>query len=767
MSIFGSRGARLRVGSVFLIAVAMACGSQDDKKQSRPSYPGDGEGGEGATQENSSGRGGHAGDAAEQAGEGSILGGAGGATAGKGSESGGEPDESSAGATGLGGAGSGQAGETSAGGVPATSFTDSGRAISGPLVFEISPTQTPAIVGQQQSYVITVGNTSDLAVEGVNLLMRLPVGMSLAYAADALPDVNSYCGNYVCDPNEEAPWNIGTIEAHTTRTVLVRGTVLNTVGNGDSLAPLFRLSAKDVDVVNVQDLQVPVQAASVAELTLTADADPAVPGQLVELSLDVGQTGQDALAGGKLQLQLPGGLSLVSASDDGKLADDTVSWDLGAISVGASFHRSVMVKVHPSMVPGDILNPRASLSFSGGLDVDNTAALPISVVSKPEPLSLTVSALNSPGIPNGTVGYQLTVANTALRSIDNIQLLLPVPPEISFAYAQDSQPDVSTYCGNYVCGALEEAFWNLGTLEAGTSQTVTVIATIDAKVAGSGTLITAPFALRAPGVNPVNVLKTVPVYAKPSAQLVLGTEVAPVAPDQTFSYQLDVGQIGAKALANSTLTVYLPPSVSITAASDQGKSEGNVVSWNLGTVGVAASAHRSVDVKVPSDALAGSTLFARARLSYDGGTELDAQSELPVSVVAEALPLSVTVAATPAAGVPSKQVLYTTTIKNNAARAIDAVSLMLRTTPEFSFGYAADADPDVSSYCGNYVCGFGEEAPWSLGTLNPGKSSIVTANVTVAPSLTAGSLITARQILTATDLGGTIFVQKTIPTQSQ
>jgi hypothetical protein len=614
------------------------------------------------------------------------------------------------------------------------------------------------------NYAITIGNTSDVAVEGVNVLVRLPVGLAVAYAADAMPDVGSYCGNYVCDPNEEATWNVGSLPAQSTQTIWVRATVLNTVGDGDEVAPLFRLNAKDLDVLNITR-PTPVQASAPAELTLTADADPVVPGQLVELSLDIGQTGATPLAGAKLRLELPGALQAKSVSDDGKISSNEVSWTIGTIPVGASFHRSLWVKVHPGATPGDVLNPRASLTFDGGAEVDDVAQVPLSVVPKQEPLSLTISQLNGPAAPAGTIVYQMTIANTALRAVDDIALTLQMPPEITIAYAQDSQPDINSYCGNYVCGAGEEAPWTIGTLEAGTSQTVTIVATVPANVAGSGTLITTPFALRAPGINPVNVLKTVPVYAKSAAQLILGTEVSPVAPGQTFTYDLDVGQVGAKALAAAKLTAFMPTGVTVKSVSDDGTDDAGVVTWDLGAVGVAETRHRSVEVTLADDAVAGSTLFARSRLSYTDGIELDAQSEYPVSVVAEPLALGVTLAAAPAVGVPGKQVLYTTTIKNNAARAVDGVALLLR-TGDFSLGYAADADPDINSYCSNYICGFGEEAPWTLGSLKAGGTSLITANTTVLASLTGGSLLVSRQILTATDLGGTIFLQKTVPTKT-
>lgn len=755
--------ARWVVGGLLSAALVASCGQKDDKDKTRPSYPGDDDVAGAGTKSD------HAGSSSTAGGDGATEGGT--ATAGKNAGRGGAlglAGESEGGAgSGLAGSdeGPGAGGELGTGGKPPeTSYEDVGRGTTGPLVFQITSTQSPAIVGQALNYAITIGNTSDLAVDAVNILVRLPVGMNLAYAADAIPDTATGCGNYVCDPNEEATWSLGTLPAHSTQTIWFRGNILNTVGDGDAVAPLFRLNAKDLDVLNITR-STPVQASAPAELTLTADADPVVPGQLVELSLDVGQTGATPLTGAKLHVELPGALAAKTVSDDGSVTSDGVDWTLGNIPVGASFHRTLWVKVHSRATPGDLLNPRATLTFDGGLAVDNVAQVPLSVVAKPEPLSLTVSQLNGPAAPGGQVVYQMTVANSALRAVDGIALTLQIPPEVSFAYAQDAEPNPDNGCTNYVCAAHEEAPWTIGTLEAGTSQTVTLVATVPANAAGSGTLITTPFTLRAPGVNPINILKTVPVYAKSAGQLILGTEVSPVTPGQTFTYDLDVGQVGAKALADAKLTAFMPAGVTVKSVSDDGSDDGGVVTWALGTVGVAETRHRSVEVTLTSEAVAGSTVFARARLTHTDGLELDAQSEYPISVVAEPLALSVTLAATPAIGVPGKQVLYTTTIKNNAARAVDGVGLMLR-TGDFSFGYAADADPDTSNGCTNYVCGFGEEAPWNLGSLKAGGSSLVTVNTTVLASLTGGSLLVSRQILTATDLGGTIFLQKTVPTKT-
>jgi trimeric autotransporter adhesin len=766
LSQVGARWALL--GALTLGAIA-ACGSSDDKKTPTNYHNDDDDGG--GTDGNGSGN--------DAAGAGGIANGSstdgGTAAGGRETTSGGVANGGSAnggvGAEGpeqggsdaeAGNAGGGEGG--SGAGVPPRppEGEGTGRITTGPLVFQVTAAQSPAVVGQRVLYAVTIGNMSDVAVEDVSVLLRMPEGLEFYYTQDAIPS-STGCGNGYCSPKEEPSWNVGTLAPRSSFTIYVNPVVLNTVGNGSSVAPLFRITATGVDQVDVTKTT-PVQVSPSAELSLTASADPVVAGQEIELSVDVGQIGATPLAAGKLELELPGGLLPRAASDGGTVTDGKVVWDLGGVSVGSTLHRSLTAKVHSQTPSGEVLNPRASFTYTGGLDVDNIAQLPLSVLPEAPPLSLTVVEQNSPLTPTGQLLYQVTVANTGLRAIDDVSLGVSVPPELSYYYTQDATP-ASTGCGNGTCSSGEQAGWSLASLPAGTSETFTINASAVANAAGDGTLVSTPFWLRAPGVNPINRLKTVPVYSKPAAQLVLGTAVSPVTPGQTFTYDLDVGQVGASALNGSTLTLELPASLKAGAISDGGTSAAGVVTWDLGNVAVAGTLHRTIEVTVDADVVPGAVLRARSRLTYTGGAELDAESELAVAVVAEPLPLSVKVEATPAdfATIGASQ-LYKTTIKNQAARAVDNVVLLLR-VPGFSYYYTTDADPD-STGCGNGTCSLGEIASWTIASIKAGATSVVTVNPTVTPTLTGGSLLTFRQRLTATDLGGSIFLQKTLPTKS-
>jgi hypothetical protein len=629
-------------------------------------------------------------------------------------------------------------------------------------VLEVTTAHGPATPGKALLWTITVGNTSERAVEGVSVLSRVPDGLSFTYVNDADPD-STYCGNGTCGANEEATWAIGSLPAGSTESISINTSVLETVGEGDDVRAAIRLSATSVNPLNITT-GVPVASSAPVQLALTADRDPAVAGDRVELSFDLGQIGDTSLYGGVLKAFLPAGLSVETIGQDGAVDDDgAIVWEIGDVPVGSRFRRTVNAIVRDDAIPGDILNPMATFSHEDA-DVGATAALPIPIVGKAQPVSFTVNVASAPGTPDEGLLYNATVSNQSLRAVENLVVTLRNSDALSYVYTTNADPD-SSYCGNGTCGANEEAHWTIPSLAAGTTQTITINPSVVAAAAGDGTLITQNFRLRGSGITPLNRFHVVPVDSAPGAEVVIGTAAEPLVPGQSFTYDLHVGHIGPATLNDSVLTLELPDGVSVDSVSDGGAESQGAISWDLGAVSVGSSAYRSVTVTLDEDASPGAVLEASAVLRYEGGAEIDAAAEHAASVVAAPLPLTVTVEATPDPVLLGERLFYTTTIENTSERAVDGIVLLLRVPKGASFVYTTDADPD-SSYCGNGTCGGGEEAVWEIGTLPAGGLQTVTTNVLIAASLVGGGLVSTTQRVTAVNLGGTINLQTTVPTSN-
>jgi large repetitive protein len=640
-------------------------------------------------------------------------------------------------------------------------WPDEGRGVTGPLVLEVTTARGPATPGKSLLWTITVGNTSEKAVAGVGVLFRVPEGLAFTYVNDADPDA-SYCGNGTCGANEEATWEIGALAAGATESISINTSVLGTVGDGDDVRAAIRLSATNVNPLNITT-GVPVAASAPVQVAMTADRDPVVPGDRVELSFDLGHVGDTSLYEGELRALLPKSLSIDAIGQDGATADDgAVVWAIGDVPVGSTFRRTVSATVRDDAVPGDILNPMATFSHEDA-DGAATAALPISVVEEAQPVALTVNVASAPAVPGEGVLYDATISNTSLRAVENLVLTLRNSEALAYQYTVNSDPD-STYCGNGTCGANEEAQWTIPSLPAGTTQTITINPSVVAAAAGDGTLITDSFRLRGSGTNPLNRFNVLPVNSGPGAELALGTAVEPLVPGESFTYDIHVGHIGPATLNDSVLEVQLPAGVSVDAISDGGTESGEgEITWDLGAISVGSSAYRSVTVTLDEDASSATVLEASALLRYEGGAEIDATAAHASSVVESPLPLTVTVEATPDPAVLGERVLYTTTILNTSERAVDGITLLMRVPKGAAFLYTTDADPD-STYCGNGTCSATEEAFWEIATLPAGALQTVTTNAQVAATLVGGSLVTTTQRVTAVNLGGTINLKTTVQT---
>ncbi|MEN8177170.1 MAG: hypothetical protein ABFS39_00945, partial [Pseudomonadota bacterium] len=501
-----------------------------------------------------------------------------------------------------------------------------------------------------------------------------------------------------------------------------------------------------------------------ADLALSASTDPVVANETFTFNVDVGNISSGTLPA-QLSTSLPAGVTVNVISDGGtEVTPGEIVWDLGGLGVSTSVHREITVTADADVTPGQILQVVAQLTHDGGLAVDNTAEHVVTVVSSELPLKVDISTSANPVVADEHVLYTLTVSNTSLVPVDDVSVILRVPAELSFLFVQDAEPNVTAGCGT-TCSPGNEASWSLGTLAAGESRTITVNALVASVL--SGNLITTPVRVTATGLGDIiDLQNTVAVYNAPSADLALSASTDPVVANETFTFNVDVGNISSVTLP-AQLSTSLPAGVSVVTISDGGAevSPGEVV-WDLGSLGVGASVHREVMVTADGVA-AGDILKMRTELTHDGGLEIDNRSEFAVSVAESggiASLLSVDITATPDPVVSGGVLTYTITVTNDFALPVEAVGVMFRVPSELSFHSTLDVEPDPSG-CST-SCTSGHEATWSLGTLAAGASQIITIDATVAAGLDSGNLISVPIRVTATGMEDTINLQHTTVIQN-
>ena len=234
-----------------------------------------------------------------------------------------------------------------------------------------------------------------------------------------------------------------------------------------------------------------------ADLALSASTDPVVANEAFTYRLDFGNTSAGSLSAVALRAFLPAGVTVSSISDGGlEVNPGEVVWDEGSLGVGASLRREITVIADAGLTAGQILTATAQLTHDGGQAMDNTAEHAMTVVSTALPLEVEISTSANPVVADERVLYTLTISNSSLLPVNDVNVQLRVPAELSFIWSTDAEPDAAG-CS---CNPAQEAMWAFGTMAAGASR----IITINAAVAGGlsdGTLVVSPVRVTAAGME--------------------------------------------------------------------------------------------------------------------------------------------------------------------------------------------------------------------------------------------------------------------------
>ena len=625
-----------------------------------------------------------------------------------------------------------------------------------PLQIEIDSSANPVVANDRVIYTMTVGNISQLPVDDLTVMLRVPDAISFYRAADAEPDCACTYSN--CGDEGEAVWELGSLAVGETRTITVNALV-DDILRGNLITLPIRVTATGLE--DTMDLRktVAVYNDPSADLALGASTDPVVPGEVFTYTLDVGNIGATALTGTELRATLPDGVTVSAISNGG--TEDTngeVVWNLGSMAVGESLHREITVTPDVDLDNGGNLKTSARLTHDNGLAVDNTVEYAVTVEAIDMlPLQIEIDSSRNPVVANDRVIYTMTVGNISQLPVDDLTVMLRVPDAISFYRAADAEPDCACTYSN--CGDEGEAVWELGSLAVGETRTITVNALVDDIL--SGNLITLPIRVTATDLeDTMDLRKTVAVYSDPSTDLALGASIDPVVPGETFTYTLDVGNIGATSLTGTELRATLPDGVTVSAISDGGNEDENgEVVWNIGTMNVGATVNREITVAADSVS-EGDILKLSTELSHDGGLENDSRSEFSVTVASSGTSadlLSVDITAAPDAVGAGGSLGYTITLTNNYGLPVDDMTMILRVPDSISFYRAADVEPDCA--CRYNTCGSEDEAVWELGTLAAGASQVITINAAVDSAVDDGNLIVAPFRVTADGMEDVINLQ--------
>ena len=514
-----------------------------------------------------------------------------------------------------------------------------------PIRLTLNP--NPVVSGGRLLAEILVTNQTASPLAAVQVILRVPAGLSFSYFNDAEPD-SSACSANVCDLGEEPTWNLGTLAAGASATIQVNATVAAGLADGTLITVPVEVRSTSFSQAVQAERTVTVNNNPALAAKLSASADPVAPGDSLGFSVDLGNAGTAAVTGIDYRLLLPRHVTFVNANNGGvyDAASRTVNWPVGSLAAGAHVLRTATVTVDTATPAGSILTAHGELRHDGGAELDASQAQAVAVLAA-VPMQLQLTASPDPVSAGGRLLTDIVVTNTTASPLAAVRVVLRVPGGLSFSYFNDAEPD-SSACSANVCDLGEEPTWNLGTLAAGASATIQVNATVAAGLA-DGTLITVPVEVRSTSFSQaVQAERTVTVNNNPALAAKLSASADPVAPGDSLGFSVDLGNAGTAAVTGIDYRLLLPRHVTFVNANNGGvyDAASRTVNWPVGSLAAGAHVLRTATVTVDTATPAGSILTAHGELRHDGGAELDASQAQAVAVLA-AVPMQLQLTASP------------------------------------------------------------------------------------------------------------------------
>ena len=270
----------------------------------------------------------------------------------------------------------------------------------------------------------------------------------------------------------------------------------------------------------------------------------------------------------------------------------------------------------------------------------------------------------------------------------------------------------------------ESVTWDLGTLPAGHTKTVTLPPVItDSTIAGT-VISFAPQVSDSSGEE-ATANRSVTVASDRGLELAVAADAEPVQPGDAFTYTLTYGHTTTSAVApDMVLELPLPDDVDFVSATSGGILDGNTVQWTLGTLDPGQIGRAQVTVSVDAATALGSLLQTQAVFSSAGQADMIARADT-VTRVEEIPPLLLAVEVLPEPVGAGEYLDVRLTVSNAGEFDRSDVVLWLRYPEHLDSlqNSLISGNVSVSNAIGSAAwADFREFVTWNLGILEAGTS---------------------------------------------
>ena len=497
------------------------------------------------------------------------------------------------------------------------------------------------------AYTISVTNTGNFDATNTELTATLPAGLTYVSATDDGTESDSV-----------VTWSLGTIAIGGSRSVDLTAQGISV---GDQT---ITYQARSSEGLGDDDTTVTEVIRGGLEVTKTGPAQANVNDN-VTYAIEVTGTGTGASTGIQLVDTIPAGMSFVSSNPDGTLTGNQLSIDLGTLNPTEASSISVVLQAEQA---GDWTNQVAVSSTEGAMssaEATTTVVQPALTIAKTGPETALV---------NEIFAYTITVSNTGTGVAENTTVT-------------DTLPDGTEHVESLPAGTVSDdggtVTWNVGSLEPGSSSTITL--TLRGTTAG-------------PKVNTASAtadrVDTAPQSQATTSVLIPDITVEKIGRTALFvgnqaTYTLTATNTGEAPLTNVTITDTFAAGMSYVASSPVGTipEGGNTVTWVVGNLAVDEEA--TVTLTLQGDEV-GTLVNTASAATAEGVSDED---ELTVAILAATgATIQITDSVDPVR--EGEQVTFTVIVSNQGRSPMTGVTVTVPVNSEY---FTIDSTSDTKA----------------------------------------------------------------------
>ena len=570
-------------------------------------------------------------------------------------------------------------------------------------------TPDPVEAGAEIRWLITLENTGTDDASGVTLVDTLPSDTVFLAAA---PGATESAG--------VVTWNVGTLAAGATQTFELTATVQSPLPNGTPLINNVEVASNEVPPLSAQQVS-SVASRPVLSIEKSADRDLVEASDSFTYTIEYANTGNADAIDVVLIDPLPAGTSFVAASNGGTASADEVIWNLGVVEAGTMGQVTLTVTADAPASNGEVLVNTATISSVG---TPPQVASTSTTISSGPVLRLGKSVTPGAVAAGDTVTYTLELENDGTDVARDTVVTDVLPGAFTF---------ISADSGGRWDPATRTVSWDIGTLAAGDSRSLT-LAVVPAGPIANGSILTNAASAEAQDHPLVTADASVSVSSAPELTLTKRSSPLSVLAGGVVTWTLEYANQGSDAALDLVLQDPLPPGATFVAASAGGVENAGVVTWSLGRLDPDASGAVTVDMLIDASAPSG-PLGNSATLGASNASDVSAAAEVLVTDQARLELTKVTAFPTVPQGSEVSFVLTFTNVGNGTA---SNVRLSNPLPPNTTFVSASGG----GSFDGSAI-------NWSLGDLPAGGTGQVVITVRLDRGLAAMTAINSTGLLEA------------------